>query len=85
VRVDAFEGVPEQVLHDLRESATLTKGWLQILFRRWESLREDERRQMVAAALFGAHKLGYVLDGEPEEVRLPHEALAEEYFRLVES
>ncbi len=83
--MEAFDGVPEQVLHDLRESATLTKGWLQILFRKWDTLADDQRRQMVAAALFGAHKLGYVLDGEPEEVRLPHEALADEYLRLVES
>ena len=77
-----------QTMHDLREGLTLTKGWLEALFRGWDHQDEARRREMVAAALLGANQMAFLLErieGRPiEEIRLPHERMAEEFLKLVE-
>jgi hypothetical protein len=76
-------------MHGLREGLTLTKGWLEALFRGWEDLDESHRQEMVAAALLGANQMAFLIEqlsGERiDEIRLPHERMAEEFLRLVES
>jgi len=76
------------VMHELREGTSLASGWLETLFRYWERLDDDERRQMVAAGLFGANRVAAVLehlDGRgTREIRIPEEKIADEYLRLIE-
>lgn len=78
-----------ETMHDLREGLTLTKGWLEAVFRAWEHIGDAEKREMVAAALLGSHRMAYLLEqleGRPiEEIPLPHERMAEEFLKLVES
>ena len=73
-------------MHDLREGLTLTKGWLEALFRSWDDFDDARRREMVAAALLGANQMVFLveaLEGRPiEEIRLPHERMAEEFLKL---
>ncbi|MGH2756320.1 MAG: hypothetical protein ACRDI3_00855 [Actinomycetota bacterium] len=75
-------------MHDLRERATLAKGWLDTLLRYWERLDDRRKREMVAAALFGANQMAVALerlDGrEPPEIRLPDDQLPEEFLGLIE-
>jgi hypothetical protein len=77
-----------RTMHDLREGLTLTKGWLEALFRGWEDFDDVRKREMVAAALLGANQMTFLLEqleGRPiEEIRLPHERMAEEFLKLVE-
>lgn len=77
-----------RTMHDLREGLTLTKGWLEALFRGWEHFDDARKREMVAAALLGANQMAFLLEqleGRPlEEIRLPHERMAEEFLKLVE-
>jgi hypothetical protein len=76
----------DRLLHDVREGAALAHGWLEAVFRKWDDLVEEERREIVAAALLGAKKVMAALeemDGHPPHtIRLPHEALAEEFLRV---
>ena len=78
----------EDTMHDLREGTTLAKGWLETVFRHWDRLTDQERREMIAAALFGANEVAAVLDRmsgrEPKEIRLPAERMASEFLRLAE-
>jgi hypothetical protein len=78
----------EEAMHDLREGLTLTKGWLEALFRAWEQLDDDRKREMVAAALLGANQMAFLvekLEGRnPDEIQLPHERMAEEFLRIVD-
>ena len=73
-------------MHDVREGLTLTKGWLEALFRGWDQFDDARRREMVAAALLGANQMVFLveaLDGTPiEEIRLPHERMVEEFLKL---
>jgi len=73
-------------MHDLREGLTLTKGWLEALFRGWDDFDDARRREMVAAALLGANQMVFLveaLEGRPlDEIRLPHERMAEEFLKL---
>lgn len=75
-------------MHALREGLTLTKGWLEALFRGWDDLEDARKREMVAAALLGANQMAALLEqieGRPiDEIRLPHERMAEEFLKLVE-
>src|SRR3954462_1372484 len=48
--------------HDLREALTLAKGWLEAVLKNWVTLDDQERQAMIAAALFGANRVGFVLD-----------------------
>ena len=77
-----------ETMHDLREGLTLTKGWLEALFRGWDRLDDARKREMVAAALLGANQMTALLEqleGRPiEEIRLPHERMAEEFLKLGE-
>jgi hypothetical protein len=77
-----------RTMHDLREGLTLTKGWLEALFRGWEDFDDVRKREMVAAALLGANQMTFLLEqleGRPiEEIRLPHERMAEEFLKLAE-
>ena len=77
-----------RTMHDLREGLTLTKGWLEALFRNWDFLDDSRKREMVAAALLGAHQVTYQvekLEGRPvEEIPMPHERMAEEFLKLAE-
>lgn len=77
-----------RTMHDLREGLTLTKGWLEALFRGWDHFDDERKREMVAAALLGANQMAFLfehMEGRPvEEIRLPHERMAEEFLRLVE-
>jgi hypothetical protein len=80
--------VDMDTMHDLREGLTLTKGWLEALFRNWDSLDDTRRREMVAAALLGANQMAFLIErlsGEKiDDIQLPHERMAEEFLRLVE-
>ena len=75
-------------MHDLREGLTITKGWLEALFRGWDRFDDTRKREMVAAALLGANQMATLLEkleGRPiDEIRLPHERMAEEFLKLVE-
>jgi len=75
-------------MHDLREGLTLTKGWLEAVFRGWDALDDTRRREMVAAALLGANQMAFLIEhisGQKiDEIQLPHERMAEEFLRLVE-
>ena len=77
-----------ETMHGLREGLTITKGWLEALFRGWDSQDEARKREMVAAALLGANQITFLLEqieGLPiDEIRLPHERMAEEFLKLVE-
>ncbi len=81
-------GLGADAVHDLREGLTLTKGWLEALFRGWEKIDDNRKREMVAAALLGANQMTFVIERvagqKPDEIRLPHERMAEEFLRLVE-
>lgn len=76
-------------MHDLREGLTLTKGWLEAVFRGWDDLDDTKRREMVAAALLGANQLAILVERvsghKIDEIKLPHMRMAEEILRLVES
>jgi hypothetical protein len=78
----------EDVMHDLREGTTLAKGWLETVFRYWDRLDDEERREMIAAALFGANEIAAVLERlsgrQPSEIRLPADRMASEFLRLAE-
>ena len=78
-----------EAMHELREGLTITKGWLEAAFRGWDALDEARRREMIAAALLGANQMAFLLErlsGEKiDEIRLPHERMAEEFLRLVEA
>ena len=75
-----------ETMHDLREGLTLTKGWLEALFRGWDQLDDANKREMVAAALLGANHLAVVIERlegrQPDEIRLPHERMAEEFLKV---
>jgi len=77
-----------ETMHALREGLTLTKGWLEALFRGWDEFEDERKREMVAAALLGANQMAFLLEaleGRPiEEIRLPHERMAEEFLKLAE-
>ena len=72
--------------HDLREAVTLSKGWLQAALKNWKTLDERERETMVAAALFGANRVAFLLDlidGENEESATPApDRTAEDLLRI---
>ena len=72
--------------HDLREAVTLSKGWLQAALKNWNTLDERERQSMVAAALFGANRVAFlldILDGTEEENAVPApERTAEDLRRI---
>ena len=74
-------------LHDLREGLALAKGWLELVFRHWEDIDDERRREMVAGALFGANRVAFVLDmlegRDPESLKTPQEAMADEFARLI--
>lgn len=73
-------------LHDLREGLALAKGWLELVFRHWDEIDDERRREMVAGALFGANRVAFVLDmlegRDPDTLKSPQEAMAEEFARL---
>lgn len=75
-------------MHDLREGLTLTKGWLEALFRAWDKLDDGRKRELVAAALLGANQMAFLIEKlegrNPDEIQLPHERMAEEFLRLVD-
>jgi len=75
-------------MHDLREGATLAKGWLETLLHYWDRLDDRRKREMVAAALFGADGMAASLerlDGrEPSDIRLPHDRVPDGYLGLIE-
>lgn len=72
--------------HDLREALTLAKGWLEAVLKNWVTLDDQERQAMIAAALFGANRVGFVLDvldGGPEEnLESAPERTAEDLLRI---
>lgn len=74
--------------HDLRDALALTKGWLEILFRNWTQMSEQDRFQAVAGALLGANQLGFqleMMDGHHIDLTDPPEAkMAEEFLKLAE-
>lgn len=78
----------EDTVHDLREGAALALGWLETVFRNWDRFDDVERREMIAAALYGAHEIAAALERmegrEPKEVRLPADRMADDFLRLVE-
>ena len=75
-------------LHDLREGLALTKGWLELVFRHWNEIDDERRREMIAGALFGANRVAFVLDmvegKDPDSVPSPQERMADEFSRLIE-
>ena len=74
--------------HELREALTLTKGWLQAALKNWRTLDEHERESMVTAALFGANRVGFLLDvfeGKDEAQITPApERTAEDLLRMMD-
>lgn len=74
--------------HDLRDALALTKGWLEVLFRSWDELSEDDRFQCVAGALLGANRMMFlleVLDGHQIDLTdKPEVKMAEEFLKLAE-
>lgn len=74
--------------HDLRDALVLTKGWLEVLFRRWDELADSEKFQCVAGALLGANQMTFLvelLDGrEIDLTEKPETKMAEEFLKLAE-
>lgn len=74
--------------HDLRDALAITKGWLEVLFRKWSELNERERFQCVAGALLGANQMGFRLEEmDGHEIDLtdqPEIKMAEEFRKLAE-
>lgn len=74
--------------HDLRDALAITKGWLEILFRKWNELDEQERFHCVAGALLGAHQMGHrieAMDGHTIDLTEgPEMKMAEEFWKLAE-
>lgn len=85
----SVERVDGEILHDLREGLALSKGWLELLFRGWDQIDDERRREMVAGALLGTNRLAFVLDmldgHGPEDVPGAEERMAEEFRRLGEA
>ena len=75
-------------LHDLREGLGLTKGWLELVFRHWNEIDEERRREMIAGALFGANRVAFVLDmiegKDPDSMPSPQQRIADEFSSLIE-
>ena len=73
-------------LHDLREGLALAKGWLELVFRHWDEIEDERRREMIAGALFGANRVAFVLDmlegRDPDTIKSPQESMADEFARL---
>lgn len=74
--------------HDLRDALALTKGWLEVLFHRWNDMNEQERFQCVAGALLGANQMGFqleMMDGREIDLTDPPEVkMADEFLKLAE-
>lgn len=74
--------------HDLRDALAVTKGWLEIAFRGWMDMSEEERFQCVAGALLGANQIGYrlnLMDGQPIDITdSPESKMADEFWKLAE-
>lgn len=74
--------------HDLRDALAVTKGWLEVAFRGWTDMTEEERFQCVAGALLGANQIGYrldVIDGQPIDLtESPEAKMADEFLKLAE-
>lgn len=74
--------------HDLRDALALTKGWLELLFRRWNEMDDQDRFHCVAGALLGANQMGFqleVMDGHQIDLTDPPEVkMAEEFLKLAE-
>jgi hypothetical protein len=74
--------------HDLRDALVLTKGWIEVLFRRWDELPENERFQCLAGALLGANQMTFLLeqmDGHQIDLTdKPETKMAEEFLKLAE-
>src|SRR5688572_19786225 len=75
--------------HDLRDALALTKGWLDVLFRGWDELSDNEKFQCVAGALLGANQMTLlvdVLDGHTIDLTdKPEVKMAEEFLKLAEN
>lgn len=74
--------------HDMRDALAVTKGWLEVLFRNWRHMSEQERFQCVAGALLGANQMGFqieLMDGKHIDLTDPPEMkMAEEFLKLAE-
>ncbi len=72
--------------HDLREAVTISKGWLQAALKNWHELDERDRESMVAAALFGANRVAFLLDiidgNSEEDVTPATERTAEDFLHI---
>lgn len=74
--------------HDLRDALAVTKGWLEVAFRGWTEMDEDDRFQCIAGALLGANQIGYrldLIDGRPLDLTdSPESKMADEFLKLAE-
>ena len=74
--------------HDLRDALAITKGWLEVAFRGWMDMSEEDRFQCIAGALLGANQIGYrldVIDGQPIDLTdSPELKMADEFLKLAE-
>lgn len=75
--------------HDLRDALAVTKGWLEIAFRNWHELSDQERFQCVAGALLGANQMVCRLERmDGIQIDLtddgPEMRMAEEFRRIAE-
>lgn len=70
----------------MRDALAVTKGWLEVLFRNWHHMSEQERFQCVAGALLGANQMGFqleLMDGNQIDLTDPPEMrMAEEFLKL---
>ena len=75
--------------HDLRDALAVAKGWLEVAFRNWGELTEQERFQCVAGALLGANQMVCRLERmDGIQIDLtddgPEMRMAEEFLKLAE-
>lgn len=84
-----FEHLSREISHELREALTLSKGWLQAALKSWKDLEDHDREAMVTAALFGANRIGFLLDmmegRREEDLMAPPERTASDLERISNS
>ncbi len=86
--MDATPRISVDDSHDLRDALAVTKGWLEVVFRNWTTMSEEERFQCVAGALLGANQIEFhlqVMDGiDIDLTEKPELRMAEEFLKLAE-
>ena len=86
VAEEAGVGADPELIHDLREGLTLTRGWIEVVLKHWEQLDEQRRKEILVGALYGANRLGFILDmldgQDLDEIKSAHDRTADDFLRL---